>query len=115
MQIAVLADIHGNLPSRATGRPDHPPPSAGQSPLQRANPFPLWNDPEFYAVSKADSRAFGTGHLDLAVVEHIPSVRLVFDQFVRFDNLNPPGAHRSTFRIVLNASGDVHELEYEVV
>jgi hypothetical protein len=31
------------------------------------NPFPLWNDPEFYSVSKADSRAFGTGHLDLAV------------------------------------------------
>jgi hypothetical protein len=55
--------------------------------------FSLWNDPEFYSVSKADSRAFGTGHLDLAVVEHIPSVRLVFDQFVRFDNLNPPGAH----------------------
>ena len=27
------------------------------------NPFPLWNDPEFYSDSKADSRAFGTGHL----------------------------------------------------
>ncbi len=32
---------------------------------------PLWNDPEFYSVSKADSRAVGAGHLDLAVVEDI--------------------------------------------
>ena len=53
----------------------------------------LWNDPEFYPVSEADSRVFGTGHLDLTVVKDIPSVRLVFDQFVRFDNLNPPRAH----------------------
>jgi hypothetical protein len=59
----------------------------------RNESFSLWNDPEFYSVSKADSRVFGTGHLDLTVVKHIPSVRLVFDQFVRFDNLNPPRAH----------------------
>jgi hypothetical protein len=65
----------------------------GSPPLQRPNPFPLWNDPEFYSVSKADPRAFSTGDLDLAVFEHIPSVRLVFDHFVRFDNLNPPSAH----------------------
>jgi hypothetical protein len=71
-------------------------PLSSRSPRTTAsetNPFPLWNDPEFYSDSKADCRAFGTGHLDLAVVEHIPSVRLVFDQFVRFDNLNPPRAH----------------------
>jgi hypothetical protein len=77
----------GSLEGRA------PEPRRHILPFQRTNPFPLWNDPEFYSVSKADSRAFGAGHLDLAVVEHIPSARLVFDQFVRFDNLNPPGAH----------------------
>ena len=41
----------------------------------------------------ANAEAGKTGDLDLAVFEHIPSVRLVFGQIVRFDNLNPPGAH----------------------
>jgi hypothetical protein len=32
----------------------------------------LWSDPEFYLVSKANSRVFGARNLDLAIVEHIP-------------------------------------------
>ena len=50
---------------------------------------PLGNDPKFYSVSKTNSRAFGAGQLNLAIIEHITSGRLAFDQFVRFDNLNP--------------------------
>jgi hypothetical protein len=50
----------------------------------------LRNDPEFYSVSEANSRAFGTGQLDLPVIEQIPTRGLVFDQLVRFDNLNAP-------------------------
>ena len=61
--------------------------------LQKTNPSPLGNDPKFYSVSKTNSRAFGAGQLDLAIIEHITSGRLAFDQFVRFDNLNPPCAN----------------------
>jgi hypothetical protein len=48
---------------------------------------------KFYSVSKANSRAFGAGHLDLAVVEHISPGWLVFDRFMRFDHLNPQRAY----------------------
>jgi hypothetical protein len=52
--------------------------------------------------------------LDLAIVEHISRIRLVFDQPVWFDNFNPARASRRTFRIVLNGSSDVYEFEYRV-
>ena len=71
--------------------------------------------PECYSEPKANSRAFGAGHLDLAIVEHIPAAGLVFGQIVRLDNLNPAGADFAAFQIVLNGGGDVHELEHQVV
>jgi hypothetical protein len=51
--------------------------------LQKTNPSPLGNDPKFYSVSKTNSRAFGAGQLDLAIIEHMTSGRLAFDQFMR--------------------------------
>jgi hypothetical protein len=74
----------------------------------------LRNHPELYLIAKANFIAFRAGHLDLAIVEHIACVRLVFDQFVRLDNINPMRAPRRSFRIVLNGSGDVYEFEYQV-
>jgi hypothetical protein len=42
-------------------------------------------------------------------------MRLVFDQVVGFDNLNPARGRCSALRIVLDRSGDIFELEYQVV
>jgi len=39
--------------------------------------YRLGNNPESHLVSKANALAFGAGHLDLAVVEDMPSRRLV--------------------------------------
>ena len=44
------------------------------------------NDPELYWSPKANSRALG---ISLGHGEHLPSGRLVFDQFVRSDDLTP--------------------------
>ena len=83
--------------------------------IQQTDSCPLENHPKFYLVSKANSRAFGAGHLDLAIVEHIAAVGLVSDQIMRLDDLNPAGAGCSAFRIILDGGGDVHELEHQVV
>lgn len=74
----------------------------------------LRNDPEFYLIPKANFISFCAGHLDLAIVEHIPCVRLVFDQSVWFDDFDPTRAPCPIFRIVLNGSSDVYEFEYQV-
>jgi hypothetical protein len=68
-----------------------------------------------YFVTKTNPGAFGTGHLNLPIVEQIPARRLMNSQIVRLYDLNPTGDGCGTFRIDLNQRVDVHELENQVV
>lgn len=71
--------------------------------------------PNLDLLPKANSGTFGTGHLDLAVVQQVPATRLVFGQMMRLDNLNPASSGSSALRIVFHVGGNVHELEHQIV
>jgi hypothetical protein len=78
--------------------------------IQQTDSCPLEDHPKFYLVSKANSRAFGAGHLDLAIVGHIAAVGLVFDQIMRLDDLTlqvpaaAPSGSSSTVAVTFTSS-----------